>query len=490
MKKEMRKAKRFAALALASALLFSSTISFSAQGVQAAPNTNAAVSLNAMTGDELAVLVNPIVQQYTVDDSQQTWVMTEDSRLAVMATQENLENERLAEVVELVNSEFMEKQVVSANPFAMVYANAEDVGPADVFIKLDKKNPICEDSSSEEAYRIDIGENGVTVTAASENAVMYALRTIQNYMVANKGLPYGTIIDYPDVAERRLHVDCARKYISKDWFIRQIREMSFLKMNTIQMHFSENLGFRIECETDPSIVSDQYLTKAEVREILEEARKYGIKVIPSFDSPGHVDQILKAHPEYGQISNKGTHYKSGLDVTNPEAVAYIRSLYDEYMELFEGCTDFHIGGDEYMEFDRPPFTTEYKSVLNDYAKKTIGPDAQWKDVLANYINELAEYVYSKGFKPRVWNDGLYYGENSYYEKPQIIDMHKYIGIDFWSQMSWNRDIAKLKTFVDKGHEDIYNVNASFFYYVLRNDKPTDGREQHSFDVLNQDKNIF
>ena len=490
MKKEMRKAKRFAALALASALLFSSTISFSAQGVQAAPNTNAAVSLNAMTGDELAVLVNPIVQQYTVDDSQQTWVMTEDSRLAVMATQENLENVRLAEVVELVNSEFMEKQVVSANPFAMVYANAEDVGPADVFIKLDKKNPICEDSSSEEAYRIDIGENGVTVTAASENAVMYALRTIQNYMVANKGLPYGTIIDYPDVAERRLHVDCARKYISKDWFIRQIREMSFLKMNTIQMHFSENLGFRIECETDPSIVSDQYLTKAEVREILEEARKYGIKVIPSFDSPGHVDQILKAHPEYGQISNKGTHYKSGLDVTNPEAVAYIRSLYDEYMELFEGCTDFHIGGDEYMEFDRPPFTTEYKSVLNDYAKKTIGPDAQWKDVLANYINELAEYVYSKGFKPRVWNDGLYYGENSYYEKPQIIDMHKYIGIDFWSQMSWNRDIAKLKTFVDKGHEDIYNVNASFFYYVLRNDKPTDGREQHSFDVLNQDKNIF
>src|SRR5699024_1532451 len=118
---------------------------------------------------------------------------------------------------------------------------------------------------------------------------------------------------------------------------------------------------------------------------------------------GHVDQILKAHPEYGQISNKGTHYPSGLDVTNPEAVAYIRSLYDEYMELLEGCTDFHIGGDEYMEFDRGPFTTDYKSVLNDYAKEPLGPDAQWKDVLANYINELAEYVYSKGFKPRVWN---------------------------------------------------------------------------------------
>ena len=51
--------------------------------------------------------------------------------------------------------------------------------------------------------------------------------------------------------------------------------------------------------------SDQYLTKTEVREILAEAKKYGINVIPSFDSPGHVDQILKAHPEYGQVNASG-----------------------------------------------------------------------------------------------------------------------------------------------------------------------------------------
>ena len=132
-------------------------------------------------------------------------------------------------------------------------------------------------------------------------------------IITNDGLVYGEIVDYPNVAERRVHVDCARKYISKDWFIRQIREMSYMKMNALQIHFSENMGFRIECETDPSIVSDQYLTKTEVREILAEAKKYGINVIPSFDSPGHVDQILKAHPEYGQVNTSGNHYKSGLD---------------------------------------------------------------------------------------------------------------------------------------------------------------------------------
>src|SRR5699024_8220999 len=118
-----------------------------------------------------------------------------------------------------------------------------------------------------------------------------------------------------------------------------------------------------------------------------------------------------------------------------------------------------------------------------------GSAYQWKDELANYINELAEHFHSKGLTPRVWNDGLYYGENSR-EGAQCIFIHDYIGIVFWSQLGWNWDIHKIQNFIDKGHDTIYNVNASFFYYVLHNDKPTDGREQHSFDVLNQDKNIF
>lgn len=478
--------------AVAPALLVAAIIcqSVGFQGVLAKDNVTTASSdhVSNLTDQQLQALTNPILQSYKADNSHKVWKMTADSRLAVLANQTNIENVRLQEVVKLVNSEFVEKGIISS-PLAMVFAQEKDVSYGDILINIDKANPITNNSNSEEAYKITIGEDGVRLTGASENAVMHGLRTIQNLAITNDGLVYGEIIDYPNVAERRVHVDCARKYISKDWFIRQIREMSYMKMNALQIHFSENMGFRIECETDPAIVSDQYLTKVEVREILAEAKKYGIKVIPSFDSPGHVDQILKAHPEYGQVNNSGNHYKSGLDVTNPEAIAYIRSLYDEYMDLFEGCTDFHIGGDEYMEFDRPPFTTEYKSVLNSYAVEKYGQGYIWKDVIAGYINDLAEYVHDRGFTPRIWNDGVYYGESSY-EGAQKIKMHDYIGIDFWSQMSWNSSIANLQTFINKGHDTIYNINASFFYYVLRNDKPTDGREQHSFDNLNADRKIY
>ena len=487
-KVSMNRLLKVAAPALLVAAIICQSVGF--QGVLAKDNVTTASSdhVSNLTDQQLQALTNPILQSYKAANSHKVWKMTADSRLAVLANQTNIENVRLQEVVKLVNSEFVEKGIISS-PLAMVFAQEKDVSYGDILINIDKANPITNNSNSEEAYKITIGEDGVRLTGASENAVMHGLRTIQNLAITNDGLVYGEIIDYPNVAERRVHVDCARKYISKDWFIRQIREMSYMKMNALQIHFSENMGFRIECETDPAIVSDQYLTKVEVREILAEAKKYGIKVIPSFDSPGHVDQILKAHPEYGQVNNSGNHYRSGLDVTNPEAIAYIRSLYDEYMDLFEGCTDFHIGGDEYMEFDRPPFTTEYKSVLNSYAVEKYGQGYIWKDVIAGYINDLAEYVHDRGFTPRIWNDGVYYGESSY-EGAQKIKMHDYIGIDFWSQMSWNSSIANLQTFINKGHDTIYNINASFFYYVLRNDKPTDGREQHSFDNLNADRKIY
>ena len=474
---------------LMSVMLVSSMTLSSGAIVAQAYNGTPAITERTMTNEQLVAATTPILQSYTKDASDKTWVMTKDSKFVIVANEANLKNNRLAEIVKLVNSEFMAKQIISADAQAMLYN--QDGAPTDITIDIKPVSEITDKTTSKEAYKITIDDTGIHLTGASETAVLYGLRTIEQLTIANNStLAYGEIVDYPNVAERRIHVDMARKYISKDWFIRQIREMSYFKMNAIQMHFSENLGFRIECETDPSIVSEEHLTKADVREILAEAKKYGVKVIPSFDSPGHVDQILRAHPEYGQKDKYGNHYKSGLDVTNPEAIKYIYSLYDEYMELFKGCTDFHIGGDEYMEFDRAPFTTQYKEVLDNYARENIDPNATWKDVIAKYINDLAEHVHEKGFTPRIWNDGIYYGENSWGQNKQMIEMHKYIGIDFWSQMSWNYSIAKLQTFLDKGHDTIYNVNASFFYYVLRPSMPNDGRKQHSFDNLNSDKLIF
>ena len=219
---------------------------FCSTTVQAVENKDMYKEISVLANEQLVSMVNPILQSYQVDSSMKTWCLTADSRLVILANDKNIYNERLAEVIKLVNAEFLEKAIVP-NPLAMVYGGEGEVSNGDVLINIADVSEITDESTSLEAYRIDINENGVKLIGASENAVLYGLRTIQNLMLTNKGLSYGTIVDYPDVAERRLHVDCGRKYFSKDWFIRQIREMSYMKMNTIQMHFSENMGFRIEC---------------------------------------------------------------------------------------------------------------------------------------------------------------------------------------------------------------------------------------------------
>lgn len=437
--------------------------------------------------NELIFQTNPYLKKYIKDENGETWKLNDETKILILDNERNDSSDKLKEIIKLFNSELLEKELIN-KPLKMFLSTEESINNNTIVINIDKSLNIGSDSY--EAYRIVIKDGIVRITGKSERAILYALRSIQNLLITLGKLPEGIIEDYPDVGERRIHLDMGRKYFTKEWIMQRIREMSYMKLNTLQLHFSENKGFRIESEVDPEIVSDEHLTKDEIREIIREANKYEVEIMPSFDTPGHVDHILKAHPEYGQVDIYGNHYKSGLDVTNPEAIEYFKSIYREYMELFDDSKNFHIGGDEYMEFDREPFTSKYKKILDDYAKVNLGPEYIWKDVLANYINEIAEFVYEGGFIPRVWNDGLYYGEYSKTEQKQKIKMHDYIEVDFWSSMPWNEDVASLQTILNRRHKDIYNVNSKYFYYVLRAEKPTDGRKQASFDFLNQDKRIY
>lgn len=54
-----------------------------------------------------------------------------------------------------------------------------------------------------------------------------------------KPIPHGVIHDYPVMKERALHVDIGRKYFTCQWIKERIREMSLLRLNTLQLHFSE-----------------------------------------------------------------------------------------------------------------------------------------------------------------------------------------------------------------------------------------------------------
>ena len=257
--------------------------------------------------------------------------------------------------------------------------------------------------------------------------------------------------------EKALMLDMGRKFYTKEWILNLLDYMHQLKMDTLQLHFSENPGFRIECETYPEIVSEDHLTKSEVREIIDYAMEREIQIIPDFDTPGHLQQVLAHFPHF-QLDKledgKVVKDERALDITNPEAREFIKKIYKEYAALFHESKFFHIGADEFIDFDK----VDEFPVLIAYSKKHYGEDASGMEAYVEYTNEIAEFIESLGFTARVWNDG-FYRKN----RESLVELRPSIQICYWTK--WNQNMAEPETFIEKGYQ-LINFCDNYFYYVL------------------------
>ena len=187
-----------------------------------------------------AKLVNPVLQSY-VPAAGEPWSFESTSRIIVeMRSETNLKNERLAEVVNLMNAEYAEKELV-AGFMGMVYAPADSAAAADIVVDVVPVEQITDQTKSAEAYKIDVSATGgVRIYGASETRSCSACAPSRpSCRPTTASFPRARLVDWPNLQERRLFVDCGRKFFSKNWSIRQTDEMAYLKLNTIDMHFSE-----------------------------------------------------------------------------------------------------------------------------------------------------------------------------------------------------------------------------------------------------------
>ncbi|MFB9573901.1 family 20 glycosylhydrolase [Streptomyces yanii] len=326
--------------------------------------------------------------------------------------------------------------------------------PHDIVLRLGE----VDQAEHSEAYSI-VTDEAVTVTSPTAVGVFWGTRTL--VQVLRSGLPAGRIVDWPALSERSLLLDLGRKHFTPDWIKALIREMSFLKMNALQLHISEGLGFRVECETHPEIVSAEHLTKAEVREILAFAQKYHVHVNVDVDTPGHMDHILSFHPEYQLVLANGTRHSGFLDFSKPDARRLVHEIVSEMCDLFDGPV-FHFGGDEFFP---APWQGTGPDVVSDrtapqlvqYARDVTGnSSATAHDGYEFYMNELADVVRSKGKTARMFNDDVYPGEGVNRVDPRT-------QVDVW--IRWNSAKPNAGQYVTAGHE-VINSNGDYLYFIL------------------------
>ena len=362
----------------------------------------------------------------------------------MVSNEKTLNNEVLLRDLKRASSQLADKGVLLEAP-QIVFGTLENAADNDIIVKMGT-NPDL--TGKNDAYAVDI-KNNITISAEDETGIYYGLTSvIQMLIEGDNVLTKGNIIDYSDVEDRSFHLDCARKFFTKDWIISLIKDLSWQKYNSIQLHFSENEGFRLQSDTLEAIdgfqyVNDQYLTKQDMLEIIQVANEYHIEVIPSLDSPGHLGAVLRYLPsDYSCASlfpSDGRRAQCFNIFTNDEARGFLIDLMTEFIDFFSeaGCKRFNIGGDEFLE--------KFSNFSNE----------QYVQIM-EYFNEVSAIVKSKGMTPRTWNDGVMYGNYTGYKLDPDIE------ICYWAAP---QNCASIEKFVQNGNR-VINFSDTYMYYVL------------------------
>ncbi len=323
------------------------------------------------------------------------------------------------------------------------------VRPGDLVVRLGQPEVLADKTTFDEGFTVEVGASA-ELTAQSRRAAVYGLRTV---FEAGE-LAFGHLADWPCTNERGLHLDAGRKYYTKDWIMERVKDLSRNRMNVLWLHFSENEGFRIDSERHPEVPSRFHLTKDEVREIIALCGELFVDINPALDCPGHLGAALLEHPRWRLNREMAEPLYSALDITNPDARAFLLELVDEYAELFAGSKVFHIGGDEFIDFNH----FERFPEMDACARERLGPDCGGVDLYVDFLNQVIAHVRAKGFQVRVWNDGLFRPDQA-----EHVELDRNVQIAFWS--NWDKGMAPLKAFLDRGYQ-VVNYHSEYLYFIL------------------------
>ncbi|MFF3764726.1 glycoside hydrolase family 20 protein [Streptomyces sp. NPDC001922] len=318
----------------------------------------------------------------------------------------------------------------------------------DIELTLDKGR-----GGGAEAYRITTRDGRVVITGAADAGVFYGTRTVLQTLRSGGEVPEGVIDDRPDRPQRGLNLDIARKHFTPEWIEDRLHEMADLKLNQLALHFSDDQGFRIQSTSHPEVVSREHLTLAQLRHILDVAKKLHITVIPEIDSPGHLGAVLRAHPSLQLVNVNGEPAEGAIDIGKPASARLIDDLLREYSKTFPGPW-FHIGADEYSALMAEDPSASYPG-LAAQAREKYGPDGRIQDLATAWLNDRAAVVREGGKKAKAWNDGFFTGG--------VVKPDKNIEVEYWTGKETGERVPA--SYLSEGRT-VANLNDEYLYYVL------------------------
>ncbi len=234
-------------------------------------------------------------------------------------------------------------------------------------------------SGKDEAYKLSVSNDKVTIEAHNPVGVFYGLQTLRQLILFGKHtdgvwkIPCVNVSDEPRFEWRGFMVDESRHFFGKEKIEQLLDVMALHKMNRLHWHLTDEPGWRIEIKKYPNLTlvggkgnyhdpdaPAKFYTQEDIKEIVKYATDRFIKVVPEVDMPGHATAANRAYPEFsggGSPRYPDFTFNPGKEGT----YTYLTNILREITELIPSPY-ISTGGDEVS------FGTEHWSVDPDVQK--------------------------------------------------------------------------------------------------------------------------
>ena len=173
-----------------------------------------------------------------------------------------------------------------------------------------------------EGYKLNVTPKHINIRAADLPGLFYGCETLRQLLPVEVyrpakvegmqwSIPCVKITDYPRFGWRGLLIDPARHFIPKEDILRFIDVMAVHKFNRLQVHLTDNEGWRIEIKKHPKLTELGsrmdwnlrhrggtgprclgFYTQGDIREIVRYAADHHITVVPEIEMPYHTGAAI------------------------------------------------------------------------------------------------------------------------------------------------------------------------------------------------------
>ena len=272
----------------------------------------------------------------------------------------------------------------------------------------------------EEHYNISISNKGIALKGNTVGALHHAIMTIDQLLmgdiIATEKDEIAPIVidDAPRFGYRALMLDPARHFLPVEDVKFFIDQMVKYKFNVLQLHLTDDQGWRVAINSHPQLASQQHYTQDELRDIIHYATQRNVEVIPEMDIPGHTVAILSAYPELSCSHLKNDTVIVGhttnrmVCAANEKSYKVLCDVIAELASLFPSPY-IHLGGDEAAVPANWAQCADCQAMMQKegYTKAT--------QLMIPFFNRILEAVRSEGKHPILWCelDNIYPPANDY-----------------------------------------------------------------------------